>query len=133
MQAAVRIRRTAGQSGEQSPDLRTFSGVFGDLVTTEEGEALGSIGDLWIDLASGRIEFAIVASGGFMGKGEQHFPVPWAVLQRRTQSRSFSIAIRKADFLSAPTADQATLATGPTVQLKSAIFEHYGDAVVPSS
>lgn len=123
----------ASTVGKASPELGTFGAIFGDLVTTEEGEPLGSISDLWIDLASGRIDFAIVASGGFMGKGEQHFPVPWAALARRPQSCSFVIAVRKTDFLSAPSVDQATLASGVTEQLKSAIREHYGEEFIPSS
>lgn len=41
------------------------------------GEPLGHVEDLSIDLATGRVEYAILAFGGLLGVGEKLFPVPW--------------------------------------------------------
>ena len=49
-------------------------------VVDSTGEVLGSIVDLLLDLERGRIAYAVVASGGFMGVGERLVAVPWNAL-----------------------------------------------------
>jgi hypothetical protein len=42
---------------------------------------VGSIDHLMIDKASGRISYAVMSFGGFLGLGHSHYPIPWASLQ----------------------------------------------------
>jgi sporulation protein YlmC with PRC-barrel domain len=44
-------------------------------------EKLGTIEDVMIDKQTGRIAYAILAHGGFLGIGDQYYPLPWEKLQ----------------------------------------------------
>jgi hypothetical protein len=44
-------------------------------------ENLGKIKDLMIDLASGRVAYAVLIFGGTWGMGEKLFAIPWSQLK----------------------------------------------------
>ncbi len=50
-------------------------------VENSVGESLGKIEELMIDLATGRVAFAVLSVGGSMGMGEKLFAIPWAELK----------------------------------------------------
>lgn len=54
--------------------------VYGWPVEDSAGRQLGSVNHLLIDLRSGNVAYAVVASGGFLGLGESRFPLAWAEL-----------------------------------------------------
>lgn len=46
-----------------------------------QGEKIGSIEEVIVDPNTGRVAYAVVGLGGFLGIGERSFPVPWAAFQ----------------------------------------------------
>jgi sporulation protein YlmC with PRC-barrel domain len=50
-------------------------------VVNAAGEVLGHVADVMLDVATGRVAYAVLAHGGVMGLGEQHFIVPWQSLR----------------------------------------------------
>jgi hypothetical protein len=61
-------------------NLYRGSQLIGAQVDNPQGESLGDIKDVVFD-NSGRIQYAVLAFGGFMGMGEKYFAVPWEALQ----------------------------------------------------
>jgi sporulation protein YlmC with PRC-barrel domain len=59
----------------------TASSIIGDTVLNPEGDHLGTIKDIMIDLVDGKIEYIIIEFGGFLGIGEKYFAIPFALLQ----------------------------------------------------
>jgi sporulation protein YlmC with PRC-barrel domain len=59
----------------------TASSIIGDDIENPEGENLGSIKDLMMDLNRGCIEYAVLQFGGFLGMGRKLFAIPWNELQ----------------------------------------------------
>ena len=57
--------------------VRRASDVQGIMVKNSEGAELGHVEDLVIDLGTGRIQYAALAYGGFLGVGDSIFAVPW--------------------------------------------------------
>jgi sporulation protein YlmC with PRC-barrel domain len=55
--------------------------VNGTNVYDTQGEKLGSVEDLMIDKVSGRIAYAVLSFGGFLGIGDKHHPLPWGTLK----------------------------------------------------
>ncbi|HEV3279466.1 MAG TPA: PRC-barrel domain-containing protein [Terriglobia bacterium] len=53
------------------------STLKGDKVVNLQGEDLGKIEDLMIDLERGRIAYAVLSFGGFLGMGDKLFAIPW--------------------------------------------------------
>jgi hypothetical protein len=54
--------------------------VEGTPVYNRQGEKLGTIHSVMIEKLSGRVAYALMSFGGFLGVGGQVHPVPWEVL-----------------------------------------------------
>ena len=63
--------------------------IIGDPVRNGMGEDLGKIEDLMIDLTSGRIAYAVLSFGGFLGVGNKLFAVPFRAMRVETAERAF--------------------------------------------
>ena len=53
------------------------SKVTGTSVYNAQNESLGSIEDVVIGKLDGKVKYAIMSFGGFLGIGEEYHPVPW--------------------------------------------------------
>ena len=54
--------------------------VEGTEVYGLDGKNIGEIDHLMIDKVSGRVAYAVMSFGGFLGLGHSHCPVPWGAL-----------------------------------------------------
>jgi hypothetical protein len=45
------------------------------------GKKIGDIDHLMIDKVSGRVTYAVMSFGGFLGLGHSHYPIPWSALK----------------------------------------------------
>lgn len=61
--------------------LSAATSFWARTVVDQDGQLIGSICDLMLDSEHGRIAYAVVATGGFMGNGEMLFAVPWSALR----------------------------------------------------
>jgi len=76
---------------------------IGADVENPQGQNLGDIKDVVIDRASGRIAYAVVSFGGFLGMGEKLFAVPWgAFAQPKADKETFVLDIDKERLKNAP-------------------------------
>jgi sporulation protein YlmC with PRC-barrel domain len=62
-----------------SSNMHRGSKLIGADVENPQGENLGDIKDIVLD-QDGRLAYAVLAFGGFLGVGEKYFAVPWAAL-----------------------------------------------------
>jgi hypothetical protein len=77
--------------------------IRGTPVYNTDGEALGSVNDLMVDSETGRIAYALMSFGGFLGIGERYHPLPWAVLKYDRARRGYVVPLNKATLVDAPT------------------------------
>lgn len=56
--------------------ILSSSSMSGDKVVNRNGEDLGEIRDLMIDLESGQVVYVVLEFGGFLGMGSKLFAVP---------------------------------------------------------
>ena len=63
--------------------------VDGTTVYDAKGENIGSIKRLMIEKLSGRVAYAVMSFGGFLGMGEQEHTVPWNALHYDTSLGGF--------------------------------------------
>ena len=76
---------------------------IGANVENPQGQNLGDVKDVVIDRTSGRITYAVVSFGGFLGVGEKLFAVPWgAFSQPKADKETFVLDIDKERLKSAP-------------------------------
>jgi hypothetical protein len=58
--------------------------VDGTAVYGADQKKIGSIERVMIDKVSGKVAFAVLTFGGFLGMGEDFYPLPWSTLQYDT-------------------------------------------------
>lgn len=92
---------TRTTSATSSPSISSER-VEGTTVYNPAGDKLGSICDLMIDKLSGRVRFAVLEFGGFMGMGTDRYPLPWAMLQYDTGRSGYVVPLEKSQLASAP-------------------------------
>lgn len=76
--------------------------VEGTKVVNREGERLGSIDHLMIEKRSGRVEYAVMSFGGFLGIGEDQYPVPWDMLSYNPGLDAYQVDLSKEQLDGAP-------------------------------
>ena len=54
--------------------------VEGTAVYGSGGNKIGSIERVMIDKLSGKVSYAVLSFGGFLGIGDDHYPLPWQSL-----------------------------------------------------
>jgi len=64
----------------QTLDVYRASKLIGADVENPRGDNLGDIKDIVLDPQTGRIVYAVLGFGGFLGMGEKYFAIPWAAL-----------------------------------------------------
>ncbi|KAF3996321.1 PRC-barrel domain-containing protein [Glaciimonas immobilis] len=93
-------------SGGPGPDLLGADTLIGNDVCNQAGEDLGDIKELMIDTRSGRVSYAVLSFGGFLGMGEKLFAVPWGVLKLDTVNERFILDMDKDRLEHAPGFDK---------------------------
>ena len=76
--------------------------VNGTEVYGMGGKNVGEIDHLIIDKVSGRVIYAVMSFGGFLGLGHSHYPVPWAALKYDTSLGGFRTGITEQQLKDAP-------------------------------
>jgi hypothetical protein len=65
---------------KETHDLIASDKVEGTKVYGSDKKHIGSIERVIIEKRSGRVAYAVLGFGGFLGLGEDHYPLPWAKL-----------------------------------------------------
>lgn len=69
-------------------------------------EDLGSIYEVMIDKVSGRVAYAVLESGGFLGLGGKLFALPWNALHYDANKDCFVLNVEKEQLKKAPGFDK---------------------------
>jgi len=109
-----------------NPRVLSASTLEGDKVTNPEGENLGEIKELMIDLENGRVAYAVLQFGGFLGMGDKLFAVPWEALQLSTEEHKFYLDVPKDRLKHAPGFDKHNWPSSPDRSFMSEVYSYYG-------
>jgi len=91
----MRVERSDDRSGEVNPAKITTSTIIGDRIKNRNGEELGKIEEVVLDLTCGSISYVVLSVGGFAGIADKFFAVPLDVLTMDTKEKSFYLDIGK--------------------------------------
>jgi hypothetical protein len=81
--------------------------LLGNDVCNKDGEDLGEIKELMIDMATGKVAYAVLSFGSVLGVGDKLFAVPWAALKLDTANKRFTLNVAKATLKDAPGFDKS--------------------------
>lgn len=107
------------------PEVMGASTLIGDKVINRQGEDLGKIEELMIDMNSGKIRYGVLSFGGFLGIGEKLFAVPFQLLELDTQRECFVFDADKEKLEKAPGFDKKNWPTGHR-EYEEEVNRYYG-------
>jgi PRC-barrel domain protein len=76
--------------------------VEGTGVYDIDGEKIGEIDHLMIAKFSGRVTYAVMSFGGFLGLGHSHYPLPWDTLKYNPKLAGYETNVTEAQLRDAP-------------------------------
>ena len=88
---------------ETGPPLISSDKVEGTSVYDPQGSKIGSINRLMIEKISGKVAYAVMSFGGFLGLGTDEHTIPWDKLSYDTTVGGYRTDITKEQLEGAPT------------------------------
>jgi sporulation protein YlmC with PRC-barrel domain len=100
--------------------------IIGSKVMNLKGETLGKIENLVVDIDTGKIVYAVLESGGFLGIGDKLLPVPWESLAALPSDGIFFLNQSKEQMEKAPAFDRKNLPNMGDMRWGANVFKYYG-------
>jgi sporulation protein YlmC with PRC-barrel domain len=123
--AGPNVRRGPG------PEMMGAATLVGNDVSNHKGEHLGDIKEIMLDMRSGRVAYAVLSFGGFLGMGEKLFAVPWNALILDTKNKRFVLNVEKERLKDAPGFDKAHWPNMADQSWAKEIHSYYGTKPYP--
>src|SRR5688500_7907917 len=98
----VDISTDADTNREKIRRTDKASGLLGMEVRNSENQKLGEVKDLVMDMSSGRVSYAVLAVGGFLGVGEKLIALPPGALKVGDSKEYLLLEADKAKIQAAP-------------------------------
>jgi len=105
-QGASIMQRQPGDHSGPGPNVMAADTLQGDDVFNLQGDKLGSIEDIMLDVGSGRVAYAVLSFGGLLGLGDKLFAIPWSALTLDADRKCFVLDIPKDRLQGAPGFDK---------------------------
>ena len=118
----------AKASGGPGPALMGADTLMGNDVFNKDGEDLGDIKEFMIDMASGKIAYAVLSFGGLLGMGDKLFAVPWKALTLDTINKRFTMEVLKDSLKDAPGFDKDHWPSMADKTWATGVHKFYGTA-----
>lgn len=100
--------------------------VEGTAVYNTAGERLGDVHDVMIDKVSGRVAYAILSFGGFLGIGEKYHPLPWNALKYDTEQGGYVVSLSKDQLEGGPAYDDTDEPEWGDRTYEKKVHDYYG-------
>ena len=104
--------------------------VEGTAVYGADNSKIGSIERVMIDKLSGRISYAVLGFGGFLGLGNDHYPLPWQSLKYDTGLGGYRTGVTENQLRGAPKYHNENDWNWSDTARKRALDDYYGVPVV---
>jgi hypothetical protein len=93
---------TRDVTSDESGTLISADKVVGTAVYDAAGERLGTIDSIMIGKQSGKVAYAVMSFGGFLGIGERYHPLPWQALTYDHAKGGYNVQHSADDLRGAP-------------------------------
>ncbi|NYH15083.1 PRC-barrel domain-containing protein [Paraburkholderia bryophila] len=108
-----------------SPEVMAASTLDGNKVISSDGEHVGKISAIMLDVRGGRIAYAVLSSGGFLGMGDTLHAIPWSALTLDTDDKCFVLDPPAERFKSAPGFDKDHWPSMADMQWGATVHAYY--------
>lgn len=118
-----------GTNERETGNLIGSDKVEGTTVYGADSQKIASIQRVMIEKLSGRVSYAVVSFGGFLGIGDDFYPLPWQSLKYDTNLGGYITGITQDKLQAAPKyANDAGWNWSDPARAKS-VDEYYGIAL----
>lgn len=102
--------------------------VIGTRVVNADREDLGKIEQVMLSVDDGRVAYAVLSFGGFLGMGNKFFAVPWTALElhRDEDEDCFILDVAREKLQGAPGFPKDNWPDASVESLGVDIYEYYG-------
>jgi len=126
LQRESAVATVGSPRGDSTRRVLSAGTLAGDRVRNSEGDDLGTVEEIMIDLESGRVAYVVLSFGGFLGIGDKLFAVPWDALRLNTDNHEFILDVDKQVLENAPGFDKDNWPDMADVNWATGIHSHYG-------
>lgn len=113
-------------SVRETAHLISSDKVEGTAVRRSGGDKIGTIEHVMLDKHSGRIAYAAMSFGGFLGMGSEYRALPWSALRYNDQLDAYELNVSDEQLQNAPVAGEDFFETGRADrQWEDSIHSHY--------
>lgn len=118
-------QRHQEQVKSREPLALSAKTLIGTPVVNRQGESLGKLEEVMIDIYSGRVAYAVLSFGGILGFGNKLFAVPWQSLEVDTVNEKIIMDAHKELLERAPGFDKDNWPKTPNGQWYHEVYQHY--------
>lgn len=108
------------------PQVMAASSLDGTTAYSSDGQDVGKISEIMLDVPHGRIAYAVLTTGGFLGIGNRLHAIPWSALVMDTDEKCFRIAMTAERIKTAPGFDKDNWPSMADPQWGVSVHEYYG-------
>src|SRR4051812_21492510 len=94
--------RSGGAADDETDELIASNKVEGTAVYDRQGQKLGSVHSFMVGKRSGKVAYAVMSFGGFLGVGESFHPLPWEALTYAPSGGGYVVDLDKNRLKDAP-------------------------------
>ncbi|WP_250508872.1 PRC-barrel domain-containing protein [Caballeronia sp. GACF4] len=123
---ATIIGKGAATAAGPGPDVMAASTLDGNSVLSSDGHDVGSLKEIMLDVSSGRVAYAVLSSGGFLGIGNKLLAIPWSALTLDTDNRCFRLTATAEEVRSSPGFDKDAWPSMADRVWATTVHQHYG-------
>ena len=99
--------------------------VEGTAVYGPDDRKIGTVQRVMIDKTSGKVAYAVVSFGGFLGMGEDYYPMPWPKLHYDTSLGGYRVGITEDQLKGAPKFNRNTDWDWSDRSRDKAVYDYY--------
>lgn len=109
------------------PISLSASTITGTSVENLQGDNIGDIYDLMIDLERGEILYAVLSHGGFLGMGNDYFAIPMQALMFSDRDEDLiKVDVDKQILENAPGFNKDDWPAHSNTEFTNSVYSHYG-------
>lgn len=112
--------------GHSSNVVKAKEEVIGVDVKNNAKENLGCICEVMLDKTSGKVAYAVLDSGSFLGMGGKYFAIPWNAFHYDSNEECFILNVEKEQMKNAPGFDKDNWPDMADQTWGSSISKYYG-------
>src|SRR5687767_8284072 len=122
------VRLLANQGGPMNKFRRTLgaTSLVHDKVVNLGGQDIGRIEELMIDVTTGRVAYAVLTFGGFMGIGNKLFALPWSALTVDEAKKRFVVNVTRESLEKMPGFDKEHWPDLNDLEYATGVYRQWG-------